>query len=213
MPLSEEDLKFVLTVDPDTSAVEKALALIGKTLDEISDQALVSIVRGLQNQQEEIKKINNLISTGPEVLKKRVELDEKENDLRKKYATMEEDERRAQLTDDRIRFRYMEDLDSQLRKQVDALKEARALQDPKALADRLDKERQISEARKEAALIELKVKGTPESVKTRLDEEKATAQARRELARIEAPGRHEIALAGIKEDTDPTKVREQDRSY
>src|SRR4051812_48149198 len=89
--LTEADLAFVLSVNPNFADVEAALVALGANLNDIADRAMVQIVYSLQKQREELVMINRLMD--PATLKERLRLEQETLKTRQQLNALEQKER------------------------------------------------------------------------------------------------------------------------
>lgn len=135
MALNEEDLKFKLTVDPDTAKTQAALKDLGKELD---------------RQQDAIREIN--LAMDPSILRQRVELEKQLADAKERYKSAYESEKGRQSPPEVIDLRELErvrinkDLEGSYQRQVDLLKKINAAMDSDEIRRRVALDKQLSEA-------------------------------------------------------------------
>lgn len=70
--LNEEDLKLLLTIDPDTTEIEPALVRLGKEIDDIADGGMKKMTDALKSQRGQLANIQDLMGDRRAVLAQQV---------------------------------------------------------------------------------------------------------------------------------------------
>lgn len=169
MPNDNENLALVLTVDPDTKAVEEALQKMGNLLDENVDIASKEMLKALDSQRNELEKINRLMD--PKMIRERIRLEQELLNARKAMAAAEEEERSqysavpmaSQVPEAQDALKLIQEkIDLEMKnleiKRWQTLEEAKArkerLLDVRELRDRISQERELSRINEEVSKAE-----------------------------------------------------------
>lgn len=198
MAFSDDDLKLVMTVDPDTSAITKELDQLGGTVDKIADDGMEKITKSLKAQRDQIASANQLLGPRADLLKQEVanrwEMVEAQKALDDAKATEELNLRRPVATAPQSQaassdISNPQQLLAQLKaldQQKEALKSIQSMLDPTLLTERVRLTEMERDLKAQLAVETIRQTMSDEAaVRKRINQEKELMQELGKLKELE----------------------------